>query len=51
MTTKCDASRMLVRVCTVSFKSAIGITHVVDVEAETLYETAGLRLARPKKDG
>jgi hypothetical protein len=39
------------RVCTVSFKSATGISHSVDVEAETLYEAAGLGLARLKKDG
>jgi hypothetical protein len=35
----------------VSFKSVTGITHAVDVEAETLYEAAGLGLARLKKDG
>jgi hypothetical protein len=39
------------RVCTVSFKSATGISHSVDVEADTLYEAAGLGLARLKKDG
>lgn len=39
------------RVCTVSFKSATGISHSVDVEAETLYEAAGIGLARLKKDG
>ena len=39
------------RVCTVSFKAATGISHSVDVEAETLYEAAGLGLARLKKDG
>ena len=37
--------------CTVNFKSATGIIHGVDVEAETLYEAAGLALARLKKDG
>jgi hypothetical protein len=42
---------MPVRACTVSFKSATGVTHAVDVEAETLYEAAGLGLARLKKDG
>ena len=42
---------MPLRVCTVSFKSPTGITHGVDVEAETLYEAAGLGLARLKKDG
>ena len=39
------------RLCTVSFKSATGISHSVDVEAETLYEAAGIGLARLKKDG
>jgi hypothetical protein len=39
------------RLCTVSFKSPTGITHGVDVEAETLFEAAGLGLARLKKDG
>jgi hypothetical protein len=42
---------MPLRVCFVSFKSPTGITHGVDVEAETLYEAAGLGLARLKKDG
>src|SRR4029079_12422190 len=42
---------MPMRVCHVSFKSPTGITHGVDVEAETLYEAAGLGLARLKKDG
>jgi hypothetical protein len=42
---------MPLRLCTVSFKSATGITHGVEVEAETLYEAAGLGLARLKKDG
>lgn len=42
---------MAVRVCTVSFKSQTGISHAVDVEAETLYEAAGLGLARLKRDG
>ena len=42
---------MALRVCTVSFKSPTGITHGVEVEAETLYEAAGLGLARLKKDG
>jgi hypothetical protein len=40
-----------VRVCTVSFKSATGISHAVDVEAESLYEAAALALARLTKDG
>jgi hypothetical protein len=35
----------------VSFKSATGVTHGVEVEADTLYEAAGLGLARLKKDG
>ncbi len=39
------------RVCTVSFKSATGISHSVDVEASTVYEAAGLGLARLKRDG
>jgi len=36
---------------TVSFKSPTGTSHSVDVEAETLYEAAGMGLARLKKDG
>lgn len=39
------------RVCTVGFQSPTGILHSVEVEAETLYEAAGLGLARLKKDG
>jgi hypothetical protein len=39
------------RLCSVGFKSATGISHAVDVEAETLYEAAALGLARLKKDG
>jgi hypothetical protein len=42
---------MPVRLCSVGFKSATGISHSVDVEAETLYEAAALGLARLKKDG
>ena len=42
---------MAVRVCTVSFKSQTGVAHSTEVEAETLYEAAGLGLARLKKDG
>jgi hypothetical protein len=34
----------------VSFKSATGISHSVEVEAETVCEAAGLGLARLKKD-
>jgi len=41
---------MALRLCTVNFKSATGIIHGVDVEAETLYEAAGLALARLKKE-
>jgi hypothetical protein len=39
------------RRCTVSFLSAIGVRHSVDVEAESLYEAAGLALSRLQKDG
>src|SRR5678816_3414321 len=42
---------MPLRLCSVGFKSATGISHSVDVEAETLYEAAALGLARLKKDG
>jgi hypothetical protein len=35
----------------VSFTSPTGITHGVDVEAETLYEAAGIAFARLKNDG
>jgi hypothetical protein len=42
---------MPLRVCTVGFKAATGISHSVEVEAETLYEAAALGLARLKKDG
>jgi len=41
---------MPVSACIVSFKSVTGIAHSVEVEAETLYEAAGLGLAR-LKDG
>lgn len=48
---KCyDLLLMPLRICTVSFKSPTGISHGVDVEAETLYEAAGLGFARLKKD-
>jgi hypothetical protein len=40
-----------IRVCTVSFKSATGISHSVDVEAATVYEAAGLGFARLQSDG
>jgi hypothetical protein len=39
------------RLCTVSFKAATGISHSVEVEAESLYEAAALGLARLKEDG
>jgi hypothetical protein len=42
---------MALRRCTVSFLSATGISHSVEVDAETLYEAAGLGLARLKRDG
>ena len=42
---------MPLRTCTVSFTSPTGVTHAVDVEAETLYEAAGIGLARLKADG
>jgi hypothetical protein len=38
------------RLCSVSFKSVTGISHSVDVEAETLYEAAAVGLSRLKKD-
>jgi hypothetical protein len=40
-----------VRVCHVAFKSPSGVSHSVEVEAETLMEAAGLGLAKLKKDG
>jgi hypothetical protein len=42
---------MALRICTVGFKAATGISHSVEVEAETLYEAAATGLARLKKDG
>ena len=42
---------MALRICTVGFKAATGISHSVDVEAETLYEAAAMGLERLKKDG
>lgn len=42
---------MALRVCTVGFQSPTGTFHSVEVEAETLYEAAGLGLARLKMDG
>jgi hypothetical protein len=40
-----------VRTCIVSFRSPSGVAHSVEVQAETLYEAAGLGLALLKKDG
>ena len=42
---------MALRTCTVGFKSATGISHSVEVDAETLFEAAALGLARLKTDG
>jgi hypothetical protein len=39
------------RTCIVSFKSPSGITHGVDVQAETLYEAAAVGLELLKRDG
>jgi hypothetical protein len=39
------------RVCTIGFKAATGISHSVDVEAASLYEAAAMGLARLKQDG
>lgn len=44
-------SVVAVRLCTVSFKAATGISHSVDVEAGTLYEAAALGLSRLQSDG
>jgi hypothetical protein len=41
-------SPMPLRVCTVSFKSPIGVAHSVEVEAETLYEVGGMGLGAKK---
>lgn len=38
------------RVCVVGFKAPTGVSHAVEVEAESLMEAAGLGLARLKKD-
>ena len=46
-----QAGFRILRLCSVGFKSATGISHSVDVEAETLCEAAGLGLASLKKDG
>jgi hypothetical protein len=42
---------MALRVCTVGFKAPTGISHSVEVSAETLMEAAGYGLALLKKDG
>jgi hypothetical protein len=42
---------MALRICTVGFKSPTGISHSVEVEAQSLYEAAALGLARLKQDG
>ena len=42
---------MALRSCTVSFRGPSGITHSVDVQAETLYEAAALGVSLLKKDG
>jgi hypothetical protein len=39
------------RSCTVSFRGPSGITHSVDVQAETLFEAAALGVSLLKKDG
>ena len=48
---ECCALQAPLRLCTVSFQSPTGIRPGVDVDAETLYEAAGLGLARLKRDG
>ena len=42
---------MSLRACTVGFKAATGISHSVEVHAETLMEAAGYGLALLKRDG
>jgi hypothetical protein len=42
---------MALRRCTVSFQSATGIRHGVDVDAESVYEAAALAVARLTADG
>jgi hypothetical protein len=42
---------MPVRICQVGFTAPTGVTHSVRVEASSLYEAAGLGLARLKADG
>jgi hypothetical protein len=39
------------RACTITVKCTTGVSHSGDVEAETLYEAAGVRIARLKRDG
>lgn len=40
-----------VRLCTVSFKGPDGVSHSVDVEAESLFEAGALALSRLRKSG
>lgn len=47
----CYSAPVAARLCSVTFTSATGISHSVAVEAETLFEAAGLGLARLKADG
>ena len=47
----CHAVEVPLRTCIASFKTPTGVTHGVEVEADTLYEPAGIGLARLKKDG
>ena len=42
---------MPTKLCQVSFQSATGVRHGVEVTAESLYEAAALGLAALKKDG
>lgn len=39
------------KICTVSFKAPSGISHSVDVTAQSLYEAAAMGVAALKKDG
>jgi hypothetical protein len=41
---------MAVKTCSVSFRGVRGIRHVVEVEAESLYEAAVLAVQRFRKD-
>ena len=40
---------MPLRLCSVGFKSATGVSHSVDVEAETLYEAAAAWLSQAEE--